>query len=184
VIFRFVAVRDFALKTPNLGEQITVIILAVSALILLLKGKDRLFYIVTAAWIGYFILDQLFELPGLLATILNSWENLGTESGRALIEYAVRIVTMLVIIGIGALIVEYINDGTICNRVFNVLCAITVLLLAADIIFPTISVLNGEPLRVLLIPFNNMYRLAMVFLFAFFAYDAAKAQLKKVDFSE
>ena len=39
VIFRFVAVKDFALKTPNLGEQITVIILAVSALVLLLKGK-------------------------------------------------------------------------------------------------------------------------------------------------
>ena len=32
--------------------------------------------------------------------------------------------------------------------------------------------------------FNGLYRIAMVFLFTFFAYDSAKKQLNKVDFSK
>jgi hypothetical protein len=36
----------------------------------------------------------------------------------------------------------------------------------------------------ILVIFNNLYRIAMVFLFTFFAYDSAKKQLSKVDFSK
>jgi hypothetical protein len=32
--------------------------------------------------------------------------------------------------------------------------------------------------------FNNLYRMTMVFMFTFFAYDSAKHQLKKVNFSK
>ena len=35
-----------------------------------------------------------------------------------------------------------------------------------------------------LVLFNNAYRLTMIFLFSFFAYDSAKMQLKKVNFSK
>jgi hypothetical protein len=38
--------------------------------------------------------------------------------------------------------------------------------------------------QVVLVIFNNLYRITMVFLFAFFAYDSAKKQLNKVDFSK
>ena len=37
-------------------------------------------------------------------------------------------------------------------------------------------------IKIILATFNNLYRLAMVFLFSFFAYDSAKKQLNKVDF--
>ena len=47
-----------------------------------------------------------------------------------------------------------------------------------------IGVSTGDPASVMLIIFYNLYRLAMVFMSAFFAYDSAKYQLKKVNFSK
>ena len=35
-----------------------------------------------------------------------------------------------------------------------------------------------------LIVFNCLYRVTMIFLFTFFAYDSAKAQLKKTDLTK
>ena len=87
------------------------------------------------------------------------------------------------------------NDGSIYNRAFNILSVITVLLHVV-----TIGI-SGNGLILLskttsnidttlhssynmLIIFNNIYRIIMVFLFAFFAYDSAKKQLNKVDLSK
>ena len=64
IIFRAVAMGLDAMSTANFGEQTAVIALAVAILILTAKGKDRACYICYGAWAGYFILDQLFELPG------------------------------------------------------------------------------------------------------------------------
>ena len=54
----------------------------------------------------------------------------------------------------------------------------------ASIIVNVIVVINSKNMIVLLSSFHNLYRLAMVFLFTFFAYDSAKKQLNKVDFSK
>ena len=102
---------------------------------------------------------------------------------------------MLCIITLSALLVEYMNDGSIYNRAFNTLCVITILLHVITIVFgsygfilgKTLESSNGIDLNLfqqqgMLVIFNNLYRIAMVFLFVFFAYDSARKQLNKVDF--
>ena len=184
IIFRATAVGlEVVLTTANLGEQLAVIALAVTILILTAKGKDRACYICYGAWAGYFILDQLFELPGTIATLL-AGSNLIMN-----ISTALRLLTMVCIVAIGVLLVEYMCDGTIYNRAFNALCVITILLLAGDM-FISIHGLVFAPIEnflkrhTTLVLFNALHRLAMIFLFTFFAYDSAKHQLKKIDLTK
>ena len=92
--------------------------------------------------------------------------------------------SMIVIIAIGVLLVEYMTDGTICNRAFNILSTIAILAILACIIVNVISLVNGLPIEVLLVTFNNLSRIVMLFLFTFFAYDSAKAQLKKTNLTK
>jgi hypothetical protein len=108
----------------------------------------------------------------------------------ATFSIVIRLVTMLCIIAIGALLLEYINDGTICNRAFNALCVITILLTAVSILTSATGLVlipsDGAEIVLLkkqnmLVIFNNIYRIMMVFLCAFFAYDSAKMQLKKAN---
>lgn len=183
VIFRAIVMKEAILTTANLGEQLVVIALAVTILILTAKGKDRVCYILYGAWIGYFVLDQLFELPGTISKLL-----VGSDPIMN-ISTALRMLTMVCIVAIGVLLVEYMSDGTIYNRAFNALCVITLLLLAGDM-FISIHGLIFAPIDILLkkhtalVLFNTFYRIAMIFLFTFFAYDSAKAQLKKTDLSK
>ena len=100
------------------------------------------------------------------------------------ISIVANIVAMVCIIAIGVLLVEHMNDGTIHNRAFNILCIVTTLLLLVSIVPPITGVIGGEPTELLLGLFDSAKRLAMVFLCTFFAYDSAKAQLKKVKFSK
>ena len=72
MIFRAVALGEAILTTSNLGEQVAVIVLAATILILTAKGKDRACYICYGAWIGYFVLDHIFELPGQFISALSS----------------------------------------------------------------------------------------------------------------
>ena len=181
IIFRAVAMGlESILTTANLGEQLAVIALAVAILILTQKGKDRACYICYGAWAGYFILDQFFELPGMITKLVAN-----TSDPIATLSLVLRMLTMVCIVAIGVLLVEYMNDGTIYNRAFNALCLITVLLFAVDILI-SISGLVFAPTEDLkkittLVLFNNAYRITMIFLFAFFAYDSAKNQLKKTN---
>ena len=177
-IFRSVVMREAALTTANLGEQVAVIALAVTILILTAKGADRACYICYGAWIGYFALDQLFELPSVVLDVV-----IIASDGFDMVLFApaLHAVSMICIIAIGILLVEYMNDGTICNRAFNTLCVIAILAILGCIIVNIISVVNGLPQNAILVTFNNIYRLIMVFLFTFFAYDSAKHQLKKTD---
>ena len=183
VIFRAVAMGKAVLTTANLGEQLAVIALAVTILILTAKGKDRACYICYGAWAGYFILDQLFELPGTISNLLAGSDPIMN------ISTALRALTMVCIVAIGVLLVEYMSDGTIYNRAFNVLCVITLLLLAGDM-FISIHGLVFAPIDILLkkhtalVLFNTFYRIVMIFLFTFFAYDSAKAQLKKTNLTK
>jgi hypothetical protein len=184
IIFRAVAVGEAVLTTANLGEQLAVIALAVTILILTAKGNDRACYICYGAWAGYFVLDQLFELPGTIANLLVNISN-----PHVTLLIAVRLLTMVCIIAIGVLLVEYMTDGTICNRAFNVLCVVTILLIAVDIftgITQLVALSTGIRIKQqnVLIIFNDIYYLIMIFLFTFFAYDSAKHQLKKTDLTK
>ena len=184
LIFRALVIKEAVLTTANVGEQITVIALAVTILVLTAKGKDRLCYLCYGAWASYFVLDQLFELPGVIAemTALAS-----QEQGSLLIPIAVavvRILSMCGIVAIGIILVEYMNDGTICNRAFNSVCIATILLLFVNIISSSLGAIFTEAPIMWLETFHGVYRITMVCMFTFFAYDSAKAQLKKTDLTK
>ena len=180
VIFRAVTMGVAVLNISNAGEQLAVIALAVTILILTAKGKDRACYICYGAWAGYFVLDQIFELPGAVSSFLAT-----IDSGSlTLIPFVLRIVGMICIIAIGAILVEYMTDGTIYNRAFNTLCTITVLAFIAYAVIVVIGIINNGTPNYWLALFNIFYNITMIFLFTFFAYDSAKAQLKKVNFTK
>ena len=88
------------------------------------------------------------------------------------------------IIAIGGLLVEYMCDGTICNRLFNILCVVTIVMILCNAIIPMYGAIVDGLTEAWLGTFHDLYRLVMVFLFTFFAYDSAKAQLKKTDLTK
>ena len=187
-IFRIVCIREDLVSTPNAGEPLAVAIFAALLLIFTLKGKDRVSYVCFGAWMGYFVLDQLFDFPGMLA---NFAANISNPVVTASI--VIRLLTMISIIAIGALLLEYINDGTIYNRAFNALCIITVVLLTVSLLWAIYQLVfasvDGAEIVLLkkqnmLVIFNNIYRIMMVFLCTFFAYDSAKLQLKKANLAK
>ena len=177
VIFRSVAMWKM-FSTPNFGEQLATIVLAVIILIMTAKGKDRACYICYGAWLGYFVLDQIFELPSVILDAVTIGSN---GFNVAIFAPILHVVSMLCIIAIGVLLVEYMTDGTICNKAFNAICTVAILSIVGCVIINIISIVNGLPIEVLLVTFNSVYRLVMVFMFTFFAYDSAKAQLKKTN---
>ena len=192
VIFRAVAIGEAVLTTSNLGEQLAVIALAAIILILTAKGKDRACYICYGAWIGYFVLDQIFELPGSVIELVNFM-----SSGVPSLGGIIRVAISIFIIALGVLLVEYMSDGTIFNKLFNALSLIAVLLvlvsfglsisaLASDMSGFAPDMFTAEELKinVALDAFNNAYRFVMIFMFTFFAYDSAKMQLKKTDLTK
>ena len=191
IIFRALVTKEMGFTTSNFGEQLTVIIFALMILIFTAKGKDRVCYILYGAWIAYFVMDQAFELPGMVGGLIM---NFSANNGIAFSNILLRLLSMLCIIALSALLVEYMNDGSIYNRAFNILTVITLLLHVVIIVLSICGIIlgvvpNGKDLallqqHVMLINFNNLYRIAMVFLFTFFAYDSAKKQLNKVDFSK
>ena len=182
VIFRAVALREIAFATPNFGEQMATIILSAFIIIMTLKGKDRVAYICYGAWIGYFVLDQIFELPGFLSTLLATAT---VTKPIGMVVGILYVVSMIGIIAIGALLVEYMNDGTIFNRAFNTLCVITISAIVLHVIGDVfyITTQNGN-FELWLSVLNNIRRCIMIFLFTFFAYDSAKMQLKKANLSK
>ena len=192
IIFRAVAVGEAILTTSNLGEQLAVIALAVTILVLTAKGKDRACYILYGAWIGYFIFDHIFELPGSVIEVANF-----IASGVPSLGGIVRVAISIFIIALGVLLVEYMNDGTICNKLFNAISLIAVLLvlvsiglsvsaLASDMsgFAPDMFSVEEVKKNVALDMFNNIYRGVMIFMFTFFAYDSAKAQIKKTNLTK
>jgi hypothetical protein len=187
VIFRAIAMGQASLNTANAGEQITIIVFAAIILLFTVKGNDKISYISCGALIAYFVMDQLFELPGMIGNLLANISN-----PVIAISIAIRLLTMIGIVAISVLLVEYVNDGTIYNRAFNVIYWITILLHVVDIIMcisgfvfgGSAEVPNGVDFSILrqqamLIIFNNIYRIIMVILFTSFAYDSANRQLKR-----
>ena len=115
IISRVAILGEAVYTARNLGEQVAVVVLAATILILGAKGKDRICYICYGAWIGYFVLDQLFELPGMIVTLIKAI----TSNGYGISALIFTIIASLGFIAIAALLVEYMNDGTIYSRAFN-----------------------------------------------------------------
>ena len=187
IVFRHFFLREMISSTANYAETLAVLILALTILIFTLKGKDRVCYILYGAWIAYFVLDQFFELPGHLIYVISSLANVGTVSNVSIIINIGKIVHALSYVGVilmGILLVEYMNDGSIYNRAFNITCVFTLVLLLFSVCISVYNVVVGTPIYLLLLVFNNIYRIIMIFLFAFFAYDSAKKQLSKVNFDK
>ena len=151
IIFRAVLLGEAAYTARNMGEQLITFALAVTILILNAKGKDRACYICYSAWIGYFVLDQLFELPSMIATLGQAVAN----SGYGISALIFTIIASLGFIAIGVLLVEYMNDGTINNKAFNIICIVTVLSIIAAMIINIIGMTTGNPSVVVLIIFYN-----------------------------
>jgi hypothetical protein len=184
MIFRAVTMGREIRITSNVGEQVATVITAIIILILTAKGKDRACYICYAAWIGYFVFDQLFELPGMLTDTTDLIFKPTFEIVVGDFAVIFRLLSMISILAIGVLLVEYMNDGTIYNRAFNTLCIITIVMILASVGIALYDVTTLNESRIWLDIFNNLYRMTMVFMFTFFAYDSAKHQLKKVNFSK
>ena len=185
IIFRAATMGLEAMSTSNFGEQLIVVALAVTILILNAKGKDRACYILFAAWITYFVLDQLFEMPGLLTTLLTLFGETGGLHFARIGAIFVRILSMIGTVIIGILLAEYMSDGTINNRAFNIVSVATILFIAPSVIAPLVYVFKADAdTMYILAAFNALYRLTMIFLFTFFAYDSAKHQLKKTNLSK
>jgi hypothetical protein len=182
IIIRAVYLRDMINATGNYGEQIIAVIFATIILILSAKGKDRFCFICYASWIAYFVIEKIFSIPGRFTYLITNPENLGITAQISQITY---IVGMFCIIGIGVLLAEYMSDGTIYNKAFNTLCAVTIVMLFIGFILPFYDVIfNNYDLKYALVGINNLHQILMVFLFIFFAYDSAKMQLEKTNLSK
>jgi hypothetical protein len=185
IIFRAVVDEEMLFTVVNVGEQVTVIVLSLFIMLMSIRGKDRVCYILYGAWASYFVFDQLFELPGIIADTVNLMSLSGWALTIGNIAFISRVLSMITIVTIGILLVEYMNDGTIYNRAFNALSIVTVLLIAVNILISVYTVIAGlRNFEMLIQAINNLSRITMVFMFAFFAYDSAKMQLKKTDLTK
>ena len=177
--------------TNGLGEPLAIAIFAAIILLFVAKKKDRICYICYGVLIGWFILEEAFGLVGLISTFFSTISNIeeiktvtGGSTAIAILSIVVHLLTSICIVAIGALVVEYMNDGTIYNRAFNGFCIVAVVLLVITTIVNINGTVTVRDNSIVLLVLNNLYRITMIFLFTFFAYDSAKAQLKKVDFSK
>ena len=185
ILSRVLILKESMLNTSTTGEPLLVIIFAVIILIMNAKDKDRTCYICYGAWLAYFVLNQVFELPGLVSKLISIVASNDGVLTIGNLAFICRILSMVTIIAIGVLLVEYMTDGTIYKRAFNGLCIATIVFIVANVVISVYVAFNGlYPMDILVQAINNLSRLAMVFLFTFFAYDSAKHQLKKVNFSK
>ena len=188
VLFRAIVMREAALGVANAGEQVAIVVLAAIVLLFMAKKNDKLAYVSCGALVAYFVMDQLIELPGMIGNLAAN-----ISISYIAISIAIRLLTMIGIVAIAVLLAEYVNDGSIYNRAFNVVFWITILLHVASIAFCLSAyILPGSAAEVttatdvamrsnqnVLIIFNEIYRIVMVVLFTSFAYDSAKRQLNR-----
>ena len=188
VLFRAIVMKEAALGIANAGEQVAIIALAAVVLLFMAKKNDKLSYITCGALVAYFVMDQLIELPGMIGNLIAN-----VSEPAIIISITIRLLTMVGIVAIAVLLAEYVNDGSIYNRAFNVVFWLTILLHVASVAFSVVGLVltsnlaevpNAAELALLqtqnvLIIFNELYRIIMVVLFTSFAYDSAKRQLKR-----
>lgn len=181
VILSSTIFKDTVVSQLYFGEALIDAVFSLILVIFALKGKDRVFYILCTAWCAYFVVEQLYSLPVLFTEITNCFS---TGEITGMIGNPLHLLSVISIIAIGALLVEYMNDGSIYNKPFNVLCIITVVLFACLSLLSLYDFFISGRDFAILVAFMNFSRMAMVFCFTFLAYDSAKAQLKKTDLTK
>lgn len=181
VVLRGVMFKEAMFELSNAGEPAITALFSLMLIIFVCKGKDRVFYILCGAWLGYFVIKQFFGIPDMIATFFSAMSNFDGFTDFAIL---IHVFSMVCVVAIGGLLVEYMNDGTIYNKAFNTLCVATIVMLAINIVFAIYDIVVLKEIVAVLAILNNLSRGAMLFLFTFFAYDTAKMQLKKVDFSK
>lgn len=127
---------------------------------------------------AYFVISQIFSVPESITVTLTHLTEVSDVTQTVAI--VLGLMSTVCIIVIGGLLVEYMNDGTIYNKAFNVFCTVTMLLL---LIFSILSIFDmirsGSPNYIFATIFG-LTHMTMVFLLTFFAYDSAKTQLSKI----
>lgn len=189
VLFRAIVMKEAALGVANAGEQVAIVVLAAITLLFMAKKNDKLAYVSCGALVAYFVMDQLIELPGMIGNLA-----VNISDPTIALSIALRVLTMVGIVAIAVLLAEYVNDGSIYNRAFNVTFWLTVILHVVSIAssvagFVIIGNIADAPVALLqkqgmLVIFNDVYRIIMVVLFTSFAYDSAKVQLKKTNLTK
>ena len=181
----------YAFAVTDLGEAFAIAILSAVILLLTWAKKDRLCYVFYGAFVGWFMLEEVLSILGTLKsladTIANAEQIAAAINDSALIpivSIAIHALTSIAIVAIGALVLEYLSDGTICNRAFNAFSILAVLLLLAAMIINVVGVASVATVEIGLLLLNNLHRIIMIFLFTCFAYDSAKMQLKKTNLTK
>ena len=182
VILRAITFGNMIATSANHGEVFMTSVLSLLLIAFALKGKDRIFHILCGVLLGFFVLEQFMGLPYIISSIFTVWGLFG--SMVPVIALLSRLIGMICIIIIGALLVEYMNDGTIYNKAFNVFCIAAILMLSVSTIIDIYSSIISGDAHIIISSLDSISSITMVFLCAFFAYDSAKTQLKKVDFSK
>lgn len=178
VVLRATVFRDDTASISNYGEPLVTGVLSVLLVLFALKGKERVFYILCGGWLAYFVLNQLFGLPETLSSLISI---LGEQDViiPQVMSIILRLLCMTCIIVIGGLAVEYLDDGTIYERAFNILCVATVLFSSVSIVLCVRNIIVMDYTSLSLAVLNNIHYIAMVVLFIHFAYASAKAQLDR-----
>jgi hypothetical protein len=184
-------VNNYAHYLTDLGEPFAIAIFSVIILLFTLAKKDRLCYVCYGAFIGWFMLEETLSIPGmiktLIDTIINAEQIATTANGSAImpiVSVVIHLLTSISIVAIGALVLEYLSDGTICNRAFNAFCVIAILLLLVATGINVVGFAAVKTVGLGLLILNNLHRIIMIFMFTCFAYDSAKHQLKKNDLTK
>ena len=182
VILRATIFSNVASTASNYGEVLITAVFSLTLMILALKGKDRVFYILCGIWLSYFVLEQLFYVPLLISSFALAASAFGTLT--PMLALLCRLLGMVCIMVIGGLLVEYMIDGTIYNKAFNCFCIAAVLMFAASACIDIVASFSAGEKFMILSALNSLSNIIMIFLFAFFAYDSAKKQLSKVNFDK
>ena len=182
VVLRAITFGNMIATSANHGEVFMTAVLSLLIIVFALKGKDRIFHILCGVLLGFFVLEQFMGLPYIVSSIFNVWGLFA--SIVPVIALVSRLLGMICIIIIGALLVEYMNDGTIYNKAFNVFCITAVIMLAVSTIIDIYSSIITGDAHIVISALDTISSITMIFLCTFFAYDSAKAQLKKTDLSK
>lgn len=182
VVLRAITFGNMIATSANHGEVLMTAVLSLLLIVFALNGKDRIFHILCGVLLGFFVLEQFMGLPYIVSSIFNVWGLFA--SIVPVIALVSRLLGMICIIIIGALLVEYMNDGTIYNKAFNVFCITAVIMLAVSTIIDIYSSIITGDAHIVISALDTISSITMIFLCTFFAYDSAKAQLKKTDLSK
>ena len=182
VVLRAITFGNMIATSANHGEVLMTAVLSLLLIVFALNGKDRIFHILCGVLLGFFVLEQFMGLPYIVSSIFNVWGLFA--SIVPVIALVSRLLGMICIIVIGALLLEYMNDGTICNKAFNGFSIAAVLMLAISTIIDIYSSIITGDAHIVISALDTISSITMIFLCTFFAYDSAKAQLKKTDLSK